>query len=350
MANSPRPCILIFRIGSIGDTVVALPCFHALARRYSTHRRVLLTNAAFQVRASSAESVLTGTGLIDETLYYPVGDFSLAAFRVLAAEIRRCRPELLVYLAERFTLGPVLRDVAIFKAAGVPRIVGLPWTARARRGECLAGTQELEQETYRLARLLEPFAPVEFGAADWDLKLSALEIQRADQVLSGLGAAAIAGGVIAVAPGAKFAVKDWGAHNWGALLDSLTASYPSLALVLIGAGDERALADDVAREWRGPRVNLCGSLTPRETTAVLRRCALLICHDSGPMHLAATQGIPCVALFGNYNKPRQWYPFGAGHRVVHEPRGVRAIEVARVAGEVRAALDERPLVKVRATP
>jgi len=350
MANAAQPCILIFRLGSIGDTVVALPCYHALARRYPQHRRVLLTNALTSVRASSAETVLTGTGLIDETLYYPVGDFSLAAFRGFAAEIRRCRPELLVYLAERPTLGPVLRDFAIFKAAGVPRIVGLPWTARKRRGEFLAGTQELEQETFRLARLLEPIAPVEFGAADWDLKLSALEIQRADRTLRGLGAAALSGGLIAVAPGAKFAVKDWGADNWRALLNSLTASHPSLALVLIGAGDERGLADDVGREWRGPRVNLCGSLTPRETTAVLRRCALLICHDSGPMHLAASQGIPCVALFGNYNKPRQWFPFGAGHRVVHEPRGVRAIDVVRVAGEVRAALDNRSPVKVRATP
>jgi ADP-heptose:LPS heptosyltransferase len=56
------------------------------------------------------------------------------------------------------------------------------------------------------------------------------------------------------------------------------------------------------------------------------------------MHLAACEQTPCVALFGNINRPRQWYPFGHGHRVIHEPRGVREISVRRVADEIRSAL------------
>src|SRR6202012_2423274 len=65
--------LVIFRIGSIGDTVVALPCFHAIARAFPGHRKVLLTNAVASARASSVETVLEGTGLIDAALYFPVG-------------------------------------------------------------------------------------------------------------------------------------------------------------------------------------------------------------------------------------------------------------------------------------
>jgi len=73
---------------------------------------------------------------------------------------------------------------------------------------------------------------------------------------------------------------------------------------------------------------------------VLRRCDLLVCHDSGPMHLAATQGTRCVALFGNRNKPRQWYPWGNQHRIFHEPRGVTHISVDSVAAAVMETIGE----------
>jgi ADP-heptose:LPS heptosyltransferase len=60
------------------------------------------------------------------------------------------------------------------------------------------------------------------------------------------------------------------------------------------------------------------------------------------MHLAASQGTVCIALFGNYNRPRRWYPFGARHRVIHEPRGIREISVHRVANEIRSLFERAP--------
>src|SRR6266705_2608835 len=50
--------IIIFRIGSLGDTVVALPCFHRIARSFANSRRILVTNVAVSQKAAPAESVL----------------------------------------------------------------------------------------------------------------------------------------------------------------------------------------------------------------------------------------------------------------------------------------------------
>ena len=61
--------VVVFRIGSIGDTVVALPCFHAIARTFSRQRRILLTNTVDTTRQSSVESLLQGTGNLDFILY-----------------------------------------------------------------------------------------------------------------------------------------------------------------------------------------------------------------------------------------------------------------------------------------
>lgn len=335
MSATRQDYILIFRLGSIGDTVVALPCFHAIARTFPTFRRVLLTNALVSTRTSSAESILAGTGLIDQTIYYPVGDFSIKQMRALRLEIKRIRPAALVYLAARPTAAPVYRDMAFFKAAGIAKIIGAPLSKRLRAGELDPATLELEYEAQRLARTLHGAVPVCLAASDWDMNLSASELAKVDTLLGTLQASARP---LAIAPGTKIAVKDWGSENWKTLLRSLASRHPDVALLLVGAGEERALCDDIAAHWAGPVLNLCGLLTPRETAAALRRCMLLVCHDSGPMHLAASQQTPCVALFGNYNQPRQWYPFGDGHRVIHEPRGIREISVQRVAAEVEAAL------------
>jgi len=330
-----RDCLLIFRLGSIGDTVVALPCFHAIANTFSTYRRVLLTNALTSIRASSAESVLAGTGLIDEAIYYPVGDLHLKGALALNRELRKLRPAMMIYLAERLSARAVYRDLLFFKAAGIPRIVGVPWTRDLRNCSVDPGTLELEPEAARLARTLRQVAPVSLSPPNWDLRLSPAELSKADEAAQSPSGSP---SLLAIAPGAKIAAKNWGAENWAALVESLAGDYPDMTLVVVGAPDEHAIGTEVSRPWRGRVLNLCGTLTPRETAGVLRRCRLLICHDSGPMHLAASQQTACVALFGNLNRPRQWYPFGDGHRVIQEPRGIREIRVQRVADEIRSAL------------
>ncbi len=64
-------------------------------------------------------------------------------------------------------------------------------------------------------------------------------------------------------------------------------------------------------------MNVCGELTPRESAAVFARARVYLGHDSGPMHLAAAVGTTCVAVFSARGKPRRWFPYGRGHRVVY---------------------------------
>jgi heptosyltransferase III len=194
---------------------------------------------------------------------------------------------------------------------------------------------DLEYEAMRLARTLGTSIPVDLSAPNWDLRLSAAEQRTAIERLSCLTDWRPR---LAVAAGAKIPVKDWGEESWATLVALLAARLQSISLVFVGALDERALAEGLAQRWPGSFVNLCGELTPRESAAVLGRCDAIVCHDGGPMHLAACQGTPCVALFGNYNSPHQWFPFGAGHRVIYEPRGVREIRPEQVSDLVQATL------------
>jgi ADP-heptose:LPS heptosyltransferase len=327
--------LVIFRIGSIGDTVVALPCFHAVARAFPRHRKVLLTNAPDSARASSVETVLEGTGLIDATLYFPVGRGKLSHSVALARQLRQLEADALVYLAPRTSGLQLYRDLLFFRAAGIRRVIGMPWGGDARQCQVDPVTRELEPEAERLARVLGSSVPVDLSPPSWDLRLTPQEHATAAEHLSGLlGWRPL----VAVSPGAKVPAKDWGEERWAALIRLLQARLPALSLVFLGAPDERALTERLEQTGSGIKLNLCGQLTPRESAAVLGRCNLLVCHDSGPMHLAASQGTRCVALFGNYNRPRQWFPYGRDHVVIHEPAGVQHISVERVADAVEAAV------------
>jgi ADP-heptose:LPS heptosyltransferase len=313
--------IIIFRIGSLGDTVVALPCFHHIARLFPNARRLVVTDVPASQKAASVESILDKSGLIDGVIYFPPPPRKIRDFLNLRTEIRATTPKILIYIADRDLLR-TLRDVCFFRLCGIENIVGAPFTRDLRFPRIDPTTGYTEREAVRLARCLAPLGIVDpDNPRSWDLCLQPDEISTADRKLVPIGGREF----VAINIGGKVESKDWGQENWTALLRLMMIRYPGLALAFIGSADEFDRAAGLAAVWPGPTLNLCGHLAPRESAAAMKRALLFVGHDSGPMHLAATSGVPCVALFGNFNMPKWWHPVGEGHRVIHNMQGVRAI-------------------------
>ena len=303
--------VLVHRLGSLGDTVVALPCLHLIARVFPNAERRLLTNFPVHAKAPASAAVLDGTGLVHDYMRYSVGTRNPLGLMRLAARIRSFAPEVLVYLMHIRPANAVRRDRLFYRAAGVKRIVGL---ASGQEMKFLFDhvTGLYESESNRLARLIAELGDAEpANLANWDLHLSHEERQAAAQVLALLGGRPL----IVCGPGTKMPAKDWGPGNWQALLGRLSAKYTGNALALVGAKEELTAAEDSARLWTGSRVNLCGRLTPRETAAVIERARVFLGHDSGPMHLAAAAGIPCVIAFAAAGPAGVWFPQGSMHQI-----------------------------------
>jgi heptosyltransferase-3 len=110
---------------------------------------------------------------------------------------------------------------------------------------------------------------------------------------------------ICVSAGAKLRAKDWTIENWTA---QLLAHYPDLGAAFLGAGSERQRAAALCSVCRGPKLNLCGKLTPRVSAGVIERAKLFLGHDNGPMHLAAAVHTPIVAIFSARARPGIWFP------------------------------------------
>lgn len=313
MADTPIRKVLIYRLGSLGDTVVALPCFHLIERSFPEAERILLSNYPVHTKAPAAAAVLGDSGLVHGYMRYTVGTRSLKELLQLAWQIRRFKPDVLVYLMPVRPLKSVRRDRWFFRLAGVRRIIGLPGQGELEnRFDPATGLHEAEAS--RLARTLAELGDAEIDEpANWSLQLTTMERERARVALGPLAAHPF----IVCGPGTKMQAKDWGERNWQALLTRLHVKYPAYGLALIGAQEDALVSEYAAEMWTGPKVNLCGKLTPRETAAVLERAAVFLGPDSGPMHLAACSGVPCVIAFSARGLPGIWYPAGKQHQVIY---------------------------------
>jgi heptosyltransferase-1 len=119
---------------------------------------------------------------------------------------------------------------------------------------------------------------------------------------------------LAVVPGARWVTKLWRPERIAAVLDRLHDAGAPPA-VLLGAPDEREIAGRVSAAARAPLVDLVGRTSLRQLTAVLNLAEAVLCHDSGPMHIAAALHRPTVALFGPTD-PRRCGPYSPVARVV----------------------------------
>lgn len=306
--------VLVYRIGSLGDTIVALPCFHLLERLYPNAERILLTNFPIHQKAPAAASLLDGSNLIHGYMRYTIGTRNPRELLRLALEIRRFKPDVLVYLMPVRSQQAVQRDKHFFQlAAGVKHIVGLPDAAHLTHKKNPT-TGLYESESGRLGRSLAALGDAATGdPANWNLHLRAFEKETARKALGELAERPL----IACGPGTKMQAKDWGDDHWRTLLAKINVDYPIYGLALIGAKEDSERSDDVSRDWHGPKVNLCGRLLPRETAAALEYASVFLGPDSGPMHLAACVGVRTVIAFSARGLPGIWYPAGRGHHILY---------------------------------
>lgn len=308
--------VLIFRTGSIGDTIVALPALRHIKNSQPDRKLHILTNfpVTSSGKACPLSQVIDGSGVADNYIEYPTGKLGLMGLFRLISLIRSIAPTTLIYLMPIRTRFQLLRDWFLFKACGISRIIGLKFSRSSQTRLHDPHHERWEHEAQRLARLISDLGPINLDTPQsWDLALSSTDRDQAHQHLGELSESTF----IAMSIGTKVDAKDWGEPNWLNLTNRLTNTYPGVGLILVGSQDEFDRCEKVAQLWRGPVVNLCGKLSPRASAAALDMAILFVGHDSGPMHLAAAVGTPVVAIFSARNKPGEWYPWGVQHQVLY---------------------------------
>lgn len=113
-----------------------------------------------------------------------------------------------------------------------------------------------------------------------------------------------------VSPGTIWRTKRWPPRHFAAAVRRLGRDRGLPAVVAWAGEDERRAAEEiVAGAGDGCRVLLAPPTDLRELATLLRRAALFLGCDSGPAHLAAALGVPCVSVFGPTDPARNG-PYG----------------------------------------
>ncbi|MDP2321428.1 MAG: glycosyltransferase family 9 protein [Acidobacteriota bacterium] len=309
------PRALVYRPGSLGDTLVAMPAIQEIRRQYPAHRLTLLTErqAAGSGRVS-AWTILKETGWFEDAHFYTVKPGAADQLRNIALALRfRARGYDDVFaLAPPRTHKQLSNDAFIFR-----RVVGATNYHAADREWTGSDTESpVEHEGLRLLRIVSRQAGVDtldrfrLSVPKPDQEGATLLAKdlglRPDQVLVGIG------------PGSGRPTTAWPAERFAAVGHALLERFPNVVLLAIGGSHERELCAGLCAAW-GPRShNLAGRLGVFGSAAVLARCATFIGNDSGPVHLAALVGVPCVAIFSARNALGHWEPLGRGHVVLEE--------------------------------
>lgn len=129
--------------------------------------------------------------------------------------------------------------------------------------------------------------------------------------------------LIGLAPGAGYFTKRWPAEYFGELAADLIRQ--GHQVVILGGRQDVELAKKIeeiveaallhdTRQW--PLLNLAGAVSLLGSAAVIKRCRLLVANDSGLMHVAEAVGTPLVAIFGSTTRELGFFPQLQTSRVI----------------------------------
>ncbi|CAN5476266.1 hypothetical protein BH23VER1_BH23VER1_21610 [soil metagenome] len=277
----------------LGDACMALPAVAAIrSGRPDLHLTVLAPEnlAAFWERQPCA----------DATIARPKSDSPLATAR----RIKACAPFDVAVLLPNST-----RAALEAKLAGIPEIIGYRGSFRSRLLDTI------------VKPLPDPPGPPPHHVHHY-LHLAArfgADTTAAVPKTYPARIAAPAAPRLGICPGAEYGpAKRWPAENFAEVARRAAEARPDLQVSIFGLAADSPFAQPIADALPPERCHdRTGQTSLAELMDELANCTVLLTNDTGTMHLAASLGIPVVAVFGS-TEPAWTGPLGDGHTVLRE--------------------------------
>jgi heptosyltransferase-2 len=126
--------------------------------------------------------------------------------------------------------------------------------------------------------------------------------------------------VVGIAPSARHYTKRWFPERYVELGTQVARKF-NAKLLIFGSKFEQDYCGDIAQMINAnlgstTAESFAGKLNLLETAAVLDSCSIVVTNDSGIMHLAAARKKKNVAIFGSTVKEFGFFPFGTQSAVV----------------------------------
>ncbi|MEI8217629.1 MAG: glycosyltransferase family 9 protein [Elusimicrobiota bacterium] len=298
--------ILLIKFSLVGDTILLIPAIRAVRAAYPGAK---ITFVCSEINAEIIRSCPYVDAVIVSDLPSLFNPFYL--FRFLRG-INRRRYDVVVDFEQWFRFSALITffiDAATkagFKTAGQFR----HWLF-----DIFVEHDEAHHEIACYADLLSALGiSCADTALEWRTPPEASASAQKKLLSAGIGAGEK---YMVIHPGSSHWVqKQWPEHRYAMLCNALVAM-DDKKIILTGSSGEKALVRAVLSDVHdGSRVvSLAGELSLFELGAVLSNADVLVCGNTGVMHLACAVGTRILLINGPVSVEK-WGPQGSGHRVV----------------------------------
>jgi len=315
------PSILVFRIGQLGDTLVAMPAINSIRSRFPKHKLILLTDRHLNKNVFiSSWDILGPTKWFDDVIFYePTPSIFGRIFNLITLfkQLKKFRFEYVFDLSPSRSYKQLKRDRFFFtRLLGITnyfQAVSPTATPQAENGKLLFVTPEWKRllsivnDNIECRDILDEISfnlpiPTKYLIEAKTL----LDKHQLDEHSQFIG----------IGPGSKMPAKQWSFENYAELGKHLLLHYPEMHLLVVGGKEDAETGADLCRQWGERAHNLAGELSIYGSAAILKHCICYVGNDTGTMHLAGMVGTRCVSIFSARDYPGKWEPYGTLHKIL----------------------------------
>lgn len=333
--------ILVLTREHIGDLVCTTPALRSLRRLYPESHIVVEVG-------ERAACVLENNPNVDEIILRPHHQGLTGKAQFIRLLRRRC-----------FDIGLVLDNSAdmilYLRLGGIVRRVGM--IRKKRFSQFLTDSVPFDPMQHEM---IDNFRNV-VALLDADVSDPQPELFPSPQDVAGVDALFAEHGLrpdetlIALNPGASAPANRWLPERFAEVGD-LLAQRPGTRILLLGSEGDLPIVAEVLRAMKTAPVVLTGQLSVLQLAETLRRCALMITNDTGPMHIGCAMRTPIVAVFGPAVPHESGPEYVPGNIVIRNVTGcpnctkydcrddrrcMRAVTAAEVAAAAEKQLESR---------
>ncbi|MDR0338116.1 MAG: glycosyltransferase family 9 protein [Planctomycetaceae bacterium] len=323
--------ILIVRFSAVGDVVHTLPVLVTLRTRFP-HAEI-----AWLVEEKNSKLLL--------------GHWALDRLIIVKKNWLKSRSEV-TFLRKRLQM--FAPDVTI-DAQGLFKSAFAAWLSGATHRIGFGGIDGREGSqwfnNYRIVPnaehvidrnmcLLEPFG-ICGSSIDFDLPECEMDHRSAIQLLNHKG---LHGHFAILNVGAGWESKRWREERYAEVAQYLLNQWNLPSLVLWAGNEEQKMAETIIQTANGTAY-MAPPTTLGELTALARMATIFIGSDTGPLHIAAAVGTPCLGLYGPMPAKRNG-PYGTQNRSIQKQTLDKRIHPHRAPRTLIDAIDSKTVCTI----
>jgi len=302
--------ILVMRYRFIGDTILTVPFLRNLRHRYPDGRIDLMV-------APYSSDVLRGIPYVNEMIVYDpptIHADSRGEHTTLSSKFAFIKSLRRNNYDKAYVLKRSLSSAIIALLSGARERIGFD---TEKRGLLLTKRVPYRHDQHEVENFLDLLRADGGEIVDDHLEawLSEEEEKFSDSFLAS-GNIEENDAILGIHPFTAVRERAWHEDNFIDVACRLGKASGVKTVIFGGPGDVNLLSPFIQGIDPPPLV-AAGRTDLSQAMALIKKCSLLICNDSGVMHLGAALGTPLIALFGPQS-PVKFGPWGDKSRIIYK--------------------------------